>query len=74
MSAASTAMPTAADTKFCTVSASICVRWLHVVSPPYACQFVLVVKLTAVLKARNAGTPGRPAGLTGSTPCSRWMA
>ncbi len=34
ISATSTAMPVAADTKFWTVSPSICVRWLIVVSPP----------------------------------------
>ncbi len=31
--ATATAMPTAADTKFCTASAVICVRWLIVISP-----------------------------------------
>jgi hypothetical protein len=34
ISATSTAMPPAADTKFCTVSPSICVRYDIVVSPP----------------------------------------
>ena len=66
-------MPTAAETKFCTVSASICVRWLIVVSPPYACQFVLVTKLMAVLKASAAGTPAKPAGFPGRTPWNRSM-
>ena len=32
--ATATAIPTAADTKFCTVSPAICVRWLIVDSPP----------------------------------------
>ncbi len=56
ISATSTAMPVAADTKFWTVRPSICVRWLIVVSPPYACQFVLVPKLTAVLSATSGFT------------------
>jgi hypothetical protein len=34
MKAANTAIPAAADTKFCTVRPSIWVRWLIVVSPP----------------------------------------
>ena len=34
ISATITAMPTAAETKFCTVSPTIWVRWLSVVSPP----------------------------------------
>jgi hypothetical protein len=69
--ATSTAMPTAADTKFCTVRASICVRWLMVLSPPYDCQLVLVTKLTAVFHASAGGTAGSCAGLSGRTPCSR---
>ena len=72
ISATATAMPPAADTKFCTVSPSICVRWLIVVSPPYACQFVFVPKLTAVLRATSGFTAGSPAALRGSTPWSRW--
>ena len=72
--ATSTAMPTAADTKFCTVSASIWVRWLIVLSPPYACQLVFVTKLTAVFQASAGGTPGSCAGLSGSRPCSRCSA
>ena len=35
------AMPAAADTKFCTASPVIWVRWLIVASPPYDCQKVL---------------------------------
>ena len=46
------AIPTAAETKFCTVNPVICVRWLSVDSPPYDCQFVFVMKLTAVLNDR----------------------
>ena len=34
MTAASTAMPTAAETKFCTASAAICEKYDIVVSPP----------------------------------------
>jgi hypothetical protein len=32
---------------------------------------VLVVKLTAVLKVRSAGTPENPIGLSGSLSCRR---
>ena len=34
ISATATAIPTAAETKFCTVRPAICVRWLIVDSPP----------------------------------------
>ncbi len=34
ISATATEIPTAADTKFCTVSPAIWVRWLIVASPP----------------------------------------
>ncbi len=34
ISATTTAIPTAAETKFCTVSPAICVRWAIVDSPP----------------------------------------
>ena len=34
ITATATAMPVAAETKFCTVSPAIWVRWLIVVSPP----------------------------------------
>ena len=47
MMAMATAIPAAADTKFCTDSPTICVRWLIVSSPLYHCQFVFVMKLTA---------------------------
>ena len=36
-------------------------------SPLYACQFVLVVNDTAVLKASAGGTGPKPCGLNGST-------
>jgi len=71
MSAASTAMPVAADTKLCTVRPSICVRWLTALSPLYACQLVLVVKLMAVLKARSGAMPVWPSGLSGNQLCTR---
>ena len=51
MNAMAAAMPTAADKKFCTASPNICVKLLTVLSPLYACQFVLVMKETAVLSA-----------------------
>ena len=37
-----------------------------VVSGVYACQLVLVVKLTAVLNERSAATLPKPWGLSGS--------
>ena len=43
------AIPAAADTKFCTVSATIWLVLLMVVSPAYDCQLVLVRNETAVL-------------------------
>ena len=67
MIATTTAMPAAADTKFCTVSPSIWVRWLIVSSPEYHCQFVLVMKLTAVLNAPHAGTATMFVGLNEQT-------
>ena len=63
MIAIAIAMPAAADTKFCTASAVIWVRWLIVSSPEYHCQFVLVMKLTATLNAPNAGTATMFVGL-----------
>lgn len=71
MIATATASPAAADTKFCTVSPTIWVRWLIVTSPEYHCQFVLVMKLTATLNAPCGATAGRSVGLNGRLPCSR---
>ena len=45
-----------------------------VVSPPYPCQFVLVTKLTAVLKEESGLTAPRPAGLRGKEDWNRWRA
>jgi hypothetical protein len=70
-SATATAMPAAADTKFCTASPAICVRWLMVDSPAYDCQFVLVTKLTAVFHAVAAPTALWSSGFSGRRPCSR---
>src|SRR5678815_3670320 len=70
ISGISTAMPAAADTKFCTPSAADCTRWLMVVSPPYACQFVLVPKLTAVLNATRGSTFASPFGFAGRYTCN----
>ena len=71
MIATTTAIPTAADTKFCTVRPSICVRWLTVSSGEYHCQLVLVTKLTAMLKAPNGATAPWFVGLNGRPPCRR---
>ena len=40
----------------------------------YACQFVFVVKLAAVLNTVWSITPGSPSGLKGSEPWRRWSA
>ena len=63
MIATTTAIPAAADTKFCTAKPTICVRWLIVTSPLYHCQFVLVMKLTAALNAPSGATAGMFVGL-----------
>ncbi len=42
-----------------------------VASPPYACQLVLVRKLTAVLNDRSGGTAGMPCGFKPNQPCAR---
>ena len=62
-SAATTEMPTAADTKFCTASPAIWNRWPAAASPEYHCQLVLVTNETAVFHA--------PAGSSGDIPMSR---
>jgi hypothetical protein len=69
-STTATAMPTAADTKFCTVRPAICTRWPMTVSGTYDCQFVLVTNDTAVLNAMPGSTGPRPR-LSGSRPWSR---
>ena len=69
-SAAATAIPTAADAKFCTVSPAICTRWPITVSGTYDCQSVLVTNETAVLNAMPGSTAPRPR-LSGSTAWSR---
>ena len=74
MIATATAMPAAADTKFCTARPSIWVRWLIVSSPLYHCQFVLVTKLTATLNAPSGATAGMFVGLNGKVPWNRCSA
>jgi hypothetical protein len=66
-------MPTAAETKFCTVNPAICTRWPCVDSPEYACQFVFVTKLTAVFHA-SAGVISVPGSVSasGSLPWTSW--
>ncbi|SKY82183.1 Uncharacterised protein [Mycobacteroides abscessus subsp. abscessus] len=70
MSATATAIPTAADTKFCTASPSIWERLLITTSGEYDCQLVLVTNEIAVLNAVAGLTPALPSD-QGSTPCSR---
>ena len=43
------------ETKFCTVSPDICIRWPVAASPEYHCQFVLVTNETAVFQAPSVG-------------------
>ena len=43
-------------------------------SGTYDCQFVFVVKLTAVLNEESGEIAPSPCGLNGKTPCSRCMA
>ncbi len=50
-SAMATARPTAGETKFWTVSPTVCTRGDTPDSPAYDCQLVLVTKETAVLRA-----------------------
>jgi len=68
------AMPTAADTKFCTVKPSSWVRWLMACSPENHCQLVLVTNETAALNAPHGVVPARPVGFSGNDPCSRMSA
>ena len=69
--ATTTAMPTAAETKFCTARPAICTRWPIVDSPEYDCQLVLVTKLTAVFHAWSDLTGVNPR-LSHSLSCTRW--
>ena len=69
-SATATAMPTAAETKFCTARPAICTRWPIVDSPEYHCQLVFVTNDTAVFQAPWVITPGKPRD-SGRKACSR---
>ena len=71
ISATATAMPTAAETKFCTARPAIWVRWPMVASPEYACQLVLVTNDAAVLNASAGSTPGKPRD-SGRPDWTRW--
>ena len=68
--AAATAMPTAAETKFCTVSPDIWKRCPVAASPEYHCQFVFVTNETAVFHAPSLGRAGMPIE-SGRCCCSR---
>lgn len=70
-SATATAMPTAADTKFCTARPAVCTTWPMVCSPAYDCQLVLVTNDTAVLNDCAGVTAEKPSE-PGRTPWSRW--
>ena len=67
MSATATAMPTAAERKFCTARPAIWAVKPSVDSPEYDCQLVFVTNETAVLSAGchplggRATTAARPA-------------
>jgi hypothetical protein len=66
-------MPVAADRKLCKASPAIWVKWDIVVSPEYPCQFVFVVKDTAVFQAESGATAPKPFGLNGRNFWSRCM-
>ncbi len=68
-----TAIPTAAETKFCTASPVIWVRLVITISGEYDCQLVLVTKEIAVLNAIAGDTPALPSE-SGSAPCILWIA
>ena len=70
MKATATAAPAAAETKLWKVRAAIWLRWLMTPSP-YACQLVLVRKLTAVLKDSFGSIPLTLSGLRSKWPCRR---
>ena len=53
ISATATAMPTAAETKFCTARPIACAMRFMALSPEYHCQLVLVTKEIAVLSASS---------------------
>ena len=67
--ASMTAIPVAALRKFCTARPTICENQLALASPEYACQFVFVMKLTAVFRARCHDMLSIPAGFSGSHFC-----
>jgi hypothetical protein len=58
--AAATDIPTAAETKFCTVRPPAWSRWPAADSPEYHCQFVLVTNETAVFHAPAGSKPAKP--------------
>src|SRR5712671_5793298 len=66
ISAKATDMPVAAEKKFWTANAAICVKELVVDSPAYPCQAVLVAKLTAVSNAESVVTFAMLWGFQGS--------
>lgn len=73
-SATATAMPTAADTKFCTASPAVWVTWLIAASPEYDCQLVFDTNETAVLNAwsEEIGLKPSDSGSQSCTRCSRY--
>ena len=71
--ATATAIPTAAETKFCTVSPIIWVRLVRVCSGVYDCQLVLVTKEAAVLNAMAGSTASWRAPSGGSQCWTRWI-
>ena len=71
VNATATAIPTAAERYCWTTSPNIWVKWLIVSSPEYACQFVLVRKLTAVLNDSCGETAFMLSGFSGRCAWSR---
>src|ERR1700751_445322 len=70
-SATIAAMPTAADTKFCTASPAIWLGYDIVDSPAENCQVVYRRKLAAVLKEMKSETPEKCSGFRNRCPCRR---
>src|SRR5215471_9988251 len=74
MTAMAIAMPVAADRKLWNARPTIWVKCDIVDSPEYPCQFVLVVKDTAVFHEESGETAPKRFGFRGSHCWRRWKA
>ena len=70
-SAIATAIPTAAERKFCTASPAICTVYPTVSSGEYACQLVLLTNEIAVFQD-SAGSTGGRSSEYGRNCCTLW--